>query len=308
MRLRFPSGWGATAGTIVFLAALTRPTALPAQVASPTPRVLGIPGSVRSAGLQGAGVALVGDAGAVFSNPAGLATLRYIGLEGTYRRVPGNLFAATGAAAFRLRQFDLGLGVKYLGYDSASGFPRITLSLPHEALAVGSLIYRYGLIALGGSVRYLRRNDGIVRERALSGDLGLAIAFFDIMAIGFAVQNITDNWYHDSPLALPRVTRLGFTMNYVDPLETFRLLSVIEGQWPEDGPGRVILGAEAGIVVYGIGLIGRAAYSSRPQGSTQPRLTAGGSVALGRIHLDYAYAVQDPLGGAAHRVGLRLTL
>lgn len=291
----------------ILVGAVLGPAALTAQVASPTPRVLGIPGSVRSAGFHGAGVALVGDAGAVFSNPAALATLRHIGVEGTYRRVPGDLFAATGAAAVRLRQFDLGVGVTYLGYDSVSGFPGITLSRPHEALAVGSLIYRYGLIALGGSVRYLRRDDGLVRERALSGDLGLAIAFFDIMAIGFAVQNITDNWYDDSPLALPRLTRLGFTMNYVDPLETFRLLSVIEAQWPENGPGRVILGGEAGIVVYGVGLIGRGAYSSRPAGSAQPRFTGGGSAALGKIHLDYAYAAQDLLGGAAHRLGLRLT-
>ena len=54
---------------------------LAAQVSPPA--ILSLPGSVRSAGLHGAGAALVGDAGAVFANPVGIATLRHIGLEGT---------------------------------------------------------------------------------------------------------------------------------------------------------------------------------------------------------------------------------
>ena len=43
-----------------------------------------LPGTTRSAGLGGAGVALVGDAGAVFANPAGIATVRHLSVEGSY--------------------------------------------------------------------------------------------------------------------------------------------------------------------------------------------------------------------------------
>src|SRR2546422_8018409 len=39
-------------------------------------------GSTRSAGLGGAGVALVGDAGALFANPAAIATVRRLAFEG----------------------------------------------------------------------------------------------------------------------------------------------------------------------------------------------------------------------------------
>src|SRR5574341_643016 len=66
--------------------AVWAPMPLAAQAVAPA--VLSLPGSVRSAGLHGAGAALVGDAGALFSNPVGIATLRHIGLEGTVRRSP----------------------------------------------------------------------------------------------------------------------------------------------------------------------------------------------------------------------------
>src|SRR5207302_11432849 len=40
-----------------------------------------LPGSTRSAGLGGAGAALVGDAGAMFANPAGIATVRHLSID-----------------------------------------------------------------------------------------------------------------------------------------------------------------------------------------------------------------------------------
>jgi hypothetical protein len=40
-----------------------------------------LPGSTRSAGLGGAGVALIGDAGALFANPAGIAAIRHFAIE-----------------------------------------------------------------------------------------------------------------------------------------------------------------------------------------------------------------------------------
>src|SRR5574341_816679 len=91
---------------------------LPLVAQGMAPAVLSLPGSVRSAGLHGAGAALVGDAGAVFANPVGIATLRHIGLEGTYRRTRFNATAATAALGWRLSQFDLGLGLAYIGGDS----------------------------------------------------------------------------------------------------------------------------------------------------------------------------------------------
>jgi hypothetical protein len=276
------------------------------------PAVLRLPGSVRSAGLHGAGAALVGDAGTVFTNPVGLATLRHIGLEGTYRRMPYGAFAATAALGWRLSQFDLGGGIAYLSGDSvpAIGLAPGTAGRPYEALGVGSLVYRFGLFAVGGSIKEVRRSAGGVVQRGRSGDLGVALAFFDIMAMGFSVQNVGGNWLPQAAttVAMPRLTRWGFTMNYSDPEETFRLMSTVEVQWPQGQPARWILGGEAGAVVYGMGILGRIAYQTRTAGTGWPPVTLGASLALTRLQLDYAYAPRDPLGTPAHRLGVRLTL
>jgi hypothetical protein len=244
----------------------------------------------------------------VFSNPAGLATLRHLALEGTYRRGRFNSMLATAALGWRLSQFDVGAGVAYLAADSqpALGLVRGPLERPYEATAVGSLVYRFGLFALGGSIRELRRSSAASLERGRSGDVGAAIAIFDIMAIGFAAQNVSGNWYRKEALPMPRLVRWGFTMNYTDPQETVRLLSTVEAQWPEGAPARWILGGEAGAVIYGVGVLGRLAYRTRTAG--EPAVTGGGSLTLGSLQVDYAYGSRDPLGAAAHRLGLRLTL
>jgi hypothetical protein len=283
-----------------------------AQVERATPTILSIPISVRTAGLNGAAAALVGDAASVFSNPAGLATLSHIGLEGAYRSLPSQGGAVNGALAWRLRQFDLGFGGAYLDHgNDPANFPPLgspATADARERMVVGSLVYRFGIIALGGTVKYVRIDADTAQQRALSGDGGIAVAIFDIMAFGFSIQNIGDNWRGESTLDMPRLTRFGFTMNYVDPQESFRLLSTIEWQWPEGFSSRFIGGLEAGIVLSGVGIIGRGAYGSRPAGSEVSKFTAGGSVAIARLSLDYAYQPRDPWGRRAHRFGLRLTL
>src|SRR5262245_29741527 len=60
-----------------------------------------LPGSTRSAALGGAGVALVGDAGAMFANPAGIATIHHLSIEGSYE--PYLAGSAVSAAALALR-------------------------------------------------------------------------------------------------------------------------------------------------------------------------------------------------------------
>src|SRR5947209_19407692 len=59
-------------------------SSLAAQSALPA-----FPGSTRVAGLGAAGAALVGDAGAVFANPAAIATVHRVALDGSYQQYPG---------------------------------------------------------------------------------------------------------------------------------------------------------------------------------------------------------------------------
>jgi hypothetical protein len=165
------------------------------------------------------------------------------------------------------------------------------------------------LFAAGASAKWVRTSVSGTGERGVGGDLGLAIAVFDIMSIGFSIQNVGGNFDHASPLVLPRLTRLGFTMNYVDPQESFRLRSAVEVEWPEGRGARLVLGGEAGTVLKGVGVIGRLAYGS-PWPDYQPsRMTYGASLVLTKVvTADYAYQPSAPFADARHRLGVRLRL
>ncbi len=290
-------------------------TALVSQ--SETSVVALLPGSTRSAGLGGAGAALVGDAGAIFANPAGLATVRHVAVEGSYEPYLAGTVFSTAAIAVRLGRITWGAGAQALDYgsepiivpDSSTGGRRGsptggTFSAA-DLLAVSSVVYRRGLIALGVSGKYARQQIGGYAANAWAGDAGLAIAVFDIFAVGASVQNIGGDFGNGA--RLPRRTRVGVTLNYVDPEGTMRLLSTLEGQWTPGRPAVLVQGVEGGVVTGGVGLVGRLGYATRSPTSDASRFTVGGGIELGRLHFDYAYQGFDVLGGGTHRVGLRWT-
>ncbi len=290
-------------------------TALVSQ--SETSVVALLPGSTRSAGLGGAGAALVGDAGAIFANPAGLATVRHVAVEGSYEPYLAGTVFSTAAIAVRLGRITWGAGAQALDYgsepiivpDSSTGGRRGsptggTFSAA-DLLAVSSVVYRRGLIALGVSGKYARQQIGGYAADAWAGDAGLAIAVFDIFAVGASVQNIGGDFGNGA--RLPRRTRVGVTLNYVDPEGTMRLLSTLEGQWTPGRPAVLVQGVEGGVVTGGVGLVGRLGYATRSPTSDASRFTVGGGIELGRLHFDYAYQGFDVLGGGTHRVGLRWT-
>jgi hypothetical protein len=211
----------------------------------------------------------------------------------------------TAAGAWRLRQFHLGGGVQYFSFEAGPPLPQ-NPARPHEMLVTGALVYRFGLLAAGASAKVVNTSTGGVRERGVGGDLGLAIAVFDIMAIGFSVQNLSGNFERNSALAMPRLTRLGFTMNYVDPQESFRLLSALEIQWPEGRGARGVIGGEAGTVIRGLGVVGRLAYGSRWAAYQPSAVTYGGSLVLSRLTFDYCFEPAET-GTSRHRLGVRFT-
>ena len=276
-----------------------------------------LPGSTRSAGLGGAGVALVGDAGAVFTNPAGLAPIRHLALEGSYEPYLAGTSITTAALGMRLGHFTWGVGAQTLDYgsepvivpDSASGgrrgIPTGAIFTAADLLGVASIVYRRGFIAAGVSTKYARQQIGGYAADSWGGDIGLAMAVFDIFALGVSVQNLGGDFGNGA--RLPRRTRIGVTMNYVDPQGSFRLLSTLEAQWPSGEKAMLVQGVEGGIVAGGVGLVGRVGYARRSPTSDASRFSFGGGVELGHVHLDYAYQGFDLLGGATHRVGLRWT-
>jgi len=271
-------------------------SSLSAQAAS---LVAVLPGSARAAGMGGAGAAIVGDAGAIFANPAALATVHHLAVEASYEAHPSGTSFSTGALAVRLGRFDWGVGAAAFGKSYTSA----------DLLGVSSLVLRSGMVALGVTGKYARETVAGARVDAWAGDAGLAIAIFDLAALGVSVQNIGGDFGQAAGgLHLPRRTRAGFTLNYVDPQGTVRLLTTLEGQWPATGGGSafVVLGLEGGVVARGVGVLGRIGYVGHSTATSASPFTGGASVELagGRLHLDYAYRADAALG-ARHRMGLR---
>jgi hypothetical protein len=279
--------------------------------------VASLSGSTRSAGLGGAGVALIGDAGAMFANPAGIASIHRLALEASYEPYLAGTRYSTAALALRTGHFAWGVGAQALDYgsepvvvpDPATGGRRGMLTggdfTATDVLAMSTVVYRRGFLAVGAAAKYARQQIGAWSADAWAGDVGLAIAFFDIMAFGVSVQNLGGDFRDGTDARLPQRTRAGFTMNYVDPEGTYRLLTTIEGQWPAGAPALLVTGVEGGVVTGGIGLVGRLGYGTQSPTSAASRWTAGGGVELRRLHLDYAYQSFALLGGGTHRVGIR---
>jgi hypothetical protein len=267
-----------------------------------SPTILSLPGSVRIAGLGGAGAAVNGDAGSIFINPAGLATIRNIAIEGAFQRYPDGSFETMGAAAFRAFQFDLAGAYHYLNFSDSS-------SVKDNWVWLGSAVYRFGIIAAGGTFKYVSLEDsaGNVR-RAGTMDAGFGIHIFDILTVAFATRNVADTRLSGAPLKLPLSDHLAFALNFVDPQETARLLGTVEVVWTRGQERRTIVAAEAGAVYRGVGFVGRIGYGATPAGSGQKEVSLGGGVVLSRLRLDYAWQQRTRLGDHVHRFGFRFTL
>ncbi|HMG18397.1 MAG TPA: hypothetical protein VK573_06715, partial [Gemmatimonadales bacterium] len=162
-----------------------------------------------------------------------------------------------------------------------------------------------GMMAFGVSAKYDRQQIGSAVSDAWAGDVGIAIAIFDIAAFGVSVQNMGGDF--GAGARLPRRTRAGFTFNYTDPQGTYRLLTTLEAQWTQDRAASFIQGVEGGMVRGGTGLLVRVGYATRAAVTDASRFTFGGGVVLGHLQVDYAFQGYQALGGATHRVGVRWT-
>lgn len=307
-------GGGQAATTLTVILLIVWPGATVAQ--SEGSILTALSGSTRAAAMGGAGAALVGDAGALFANPAGIATIRHLSLEGSYEPYLEGTAISTAAMALRVSRFSWGVGAQALDYGTEAeivpdpatggrrGMPTGASFHPYEALAVTSLVYRRGFAALGVTGKYNRQEIGAETSDAWAGDIGVAVAVFDIMAFGVCVQNLGGDL--GAGALLPRRTRAGLTLNYTDPQGTYRLLTTLEGQWTQDQSAVLIQGLEAGVVASGVGIVGRVGFSTRPAITDASPWTFGGGVVLGRLAMDYAFRSYDLMGGT-HRVGLRWT-
>jgi hypothetical protein len=275
------------------------PAAAGAQ--APYPLVLGLPATARYAGIANAGVAVHGDAGSIFLNPAGIATMRHAGVEATYHFTHDNGVEASAAGAVRVGQFSLGGGGHYLRLDPSS--PNAD-----NLLWVGSAVYRRGMIATGISGKYVSVEDtlGDVR-RAATGDVGILVAVFDLFAIGASFQNIGHRGLSGGPLDLPHSSHLGAVFNFTDPQETWVVRAVWEKVWPEGQPSHSKVAAELGAQVGGAFVTIRAGTGQRLAQTGQSEGAVGASLGFRRFAVDWAYQRRTALGDDVQRLGVRFT-
>jgi hypothetical protein len=237
----------------------------------------------------------------VFVNPSGIATIGWLSAEGGYARHPDRTTHATGAVAVRLGQFDFGVGYGRLRFSDSA-------SVRANNLWIGSVVYRFGLTAFGASLKHVSVEDsaGTVNE-SITSDVGLTVAVFDIAALALSVQNLGRDALSGAALTLPTTTHLGFTLNFVDPQSTIRLLGTVEAIWTESEARRTVWGFETGVVLGGVGVAGRLGHGGQPVGSGLSKWAFGASVELGRFHLDWAHQSESAFGGGVHRFGARWT-
>jgi hypothetical protein len=283
--------------------------------------LLEIPATARSMAMGGASAALLGDAGSVFGNPAGLAPIKGTALSVSYERYLVDSWLASAALAVRINKFDLGFGIHILDFGSDTayvpdpafggdrGLPTGTTIGAYDALGVGTLTYRRGLLSAGVSFKALREHIGMGgspsdNATAFGADVGIAAAFFDIAALGVVVQNVGSPVHGGTSARapLPHATRVGFTINFVDPQGTARLLTTTEWVGPSSGGNYWIFGFEGGVVSGGVGLLGRLGILTGRGGGALRSPVFGGGLILHSLRLDYAYQGVDVLGNGLHKM------
>lgn len=287
--------------------------------------LLEVPATPRTLALGGAYAAVVGDEGSVFVNPAGLAPIRRVAFGVSQERAFFGSTLSTGAGAVRIGRFHLGLGLVYLDLGSDSvivpdpafggdrGLATGALISAYHVLGVGSVAYRRGLLSVGTSVKYLREHiggggTGDWTASGLGVDVGVAAALFDIAALGFVVQNIGSDLRTTggAPAPLPRTTRLGFTLNFIDPQGTSRLMATTDWVSPPGGDSYWAIGLEGGVVSGGGGVVGRAGFAAGRAPSDRQDLSYGGGLVFHSIRVDYAFQGYDVTGIESHRIGVRV--
>jgi hypothetical protein len=190
--------------------------------------------------------------------------------------------------------------------------PTGAVMLAYQSVGVFALGYRRGLLSLGGSAKFVReviddRSGAAYRAGGVTGDLGIAIAFFDISALGLTIQNIGGSLdaSDGTTFGMPRTTRVGFALNLIEPQGTVRLLSITEHVLPPGGDAYWILGLESGVVTGGVGVLGRVGFVTGRASSGRSDVALGGELRLRSLRIEYAYQGAEALTSGTHRVGLR---
>lgn len=286
--------------------------------------LLELPATPRALAFQGAYASVVGDEGSVFVNPAGMAPIRHIALGMSYEQgLLGTRLSTVALAARAGRRLSVGFGLMYLdlGGDSVivpdpafggdRGQATGALITAWNALAVGAVAYRSGMLSFGASVKALHEQigsgPGSYATTAVAGDLGFAVAVFDLMSFGAVLQNLGGDVRPGvgSPAPLPRTGRIGFTLNFIDPQGTARLTATTDWVKPPGDDSYWAFGFEGGVVADGFGILGRLGVSAGRADSDRKGYSLGAGLVVKALRVDYAWQPFGALRASVQRIGVR---
>jgi len=299
--MRHAERWVRAAGCLMLF-----PLVAAAQADRYAPTVLQLAATPRAATL--ASTTAARDIEAIFGNPAmvGVASGTVVGF--------GRFDAATHltlASSSSLGPFSVGVGAQYIDHPSQGfGLPYWSYALQvggdvPASSAVGAFALATTLRGnrVGAAFKYVEQRLGFLHDAAPSLDLGLSrdVARY---TVGVTVQNIGAGIHLLGRTAqLPLRVAAGVS-TYGFGVGPFDLNGSAGASVLPDGIVLPALGLELGYVpLEGYNFAIRAGIR-RPELRAQQPLSVGGSAALDRFALEYAY--EDWVNGGTHRLALRV--
>lgn len=280
--------------------------------------ILDLPASARALALGDAYSAVGGDDGAIFFNPAELATLQAVAASGSVQRYLASSTLIALAGAVPLSRGVLAVGVQSLDYgsepeivpDSSFGGQRgtttgRTISAGDLAVSVG-FARRVRAVRVGLALKGVREWILDAADNAAALDAGVAIDGPWGSTLGAALQNFGGSiTLAGSSATLPRRARVGVAIP-ARVLGAFDVLGTAEVAHLFDVGTSVGGGLEVAWRPRGpIALVGRIGARTRDTGSAADAVTFGGGLRASHLAIDYAYEGFGSVGSATHRIGVR---
>lgn len=260
---------------------------------------------VRAAALADASLALGGNAGSIYSNPAGLGGISEFQLSLEHHQWLSDLKNEVAHIALPTGSGSLGLGLLYGGDSDIEGRDENNQPLPSfgtwEAagtIGYGARLSRSACLGLSAKVLWQTAPDFTGQGGGL--DLGFSLRPFSSLNIGLAARNFGFLYYGNEGKTLP--SELGLGASWTGSGFT----AVADFIYPLDSRPNLRAGVEY-LPVRQLAL--RLGYRTGPADiftlGLDAGLTAGLGINLGGFSLDYCFAPYGKLG-PTHRIGFIL--
>ncbi|MDQ6886659.1 MAG: hypothetical protein M3068_05130 [Gemmatimonadota bacterium] len=279
-----------------------------AQSGRYAPLVLQLSASTRALGMGNTWVA-GRDQDVIFYNPSQLGVGPGLGVS--LERYRSGSTLGTMSASTPLGGGAIGIGIQMLDYGSATPFPPPISALASDdserssstAASVGLSTIVHDL-RVGIAGKYAEERSSQTRVGRAAVDLGLAQDVWG-GTVGLAVQNIGPRLRLGArKVPFPLRTTLGFSRGVL-PLGPFDVALSSAISVLRDGRVNPAGGLELSYVPLDGWVVAGRLGARRTETSGESPLTAGASLGLDRLVVDYAWE-RIAAGAGAHRVGVRI--